>query len=219
MILKALVNQLNHVEWNKKARAVKICCCSHVFRVCYYLYKLKCNYFFLKSTWNCGQVPCIKDPLLPRWVQSTPVSASSTQHMRELLAGNRAAVLPRHARGRRIRSYPDLCASCRMRETEDWGEFNISWQLYTVLYREIIIFCAAFLREYSYICSHVLPFTSFYAMFSPGKFKVPLTLTVKKKRIVHFEGLLEFKWSDLREQDVVGQGSFGAVFMVFHSNG
>ena len=95
----------------------------------------------------------------------------------------------------------------------------ILWQLYTVLYREIIIFCAAFLREYSYICSHVLPFTSFYAMFSPGKFKVPLTLTVKKKRIVHFEGLLEFKWSDLGEQDVVGQGSFGAVFMVFHSNG
>ena len=69
-------------------------------------------------------------------------------------------LLPRLARGRRIRSYPDLCASW---ETEDWGEFNISWQLYmyTVLYREILIFCAAFLREYSYICSHcVLPFTS-----------------------------------------------------------
>ena len=32
--------------------------------------------------------------------------------------------------------------------------------MYTVLCREIIIFCAAFLREYSYICSHyVLRFT------------------------------------------------------------
>ena len=38
-------------------------------------------------------------------------SASSTQHMWELLAGNRTAVLPRHAWRRRIRSYPDLCAS------------------------------------------------------------------------------------------------------------
>ena len=45
-------------------------------------------------------------------------------------------------------------------------------------------------------------------MLSPGNFKVPLTLTVKKERIVRFEGLPEFKWSDLGEQDVVGQGSF-----------
>ena len=35
----------------------------------------------------------------------------------------------------------------------------------------------------------------------------------------HFEGLPQFKWSDLGEQDVVGQGSFGAVFMVFDSSG
>ena len=103
-------------------------------------------------------------------------------------------------------------------ETEDWGKFNISLQLYTVLYREIVIFCAAFLREYSYICSHY-GFTSFYAMWSPGNLKVPLTLTVKKKWIVRFEGLPQFKWSDLGEQDVVGQGSFGAVFMVFDSSG
>ena len=32
-----------------------------------------------------------------RRVQSTPLSASSTQHMWELVAGNRTAVLPRHA--------------------------------------------------------------------------------------------------------------------------
>ena len=51
------------------------------------------------------------------------------------------------------------------------------------------------------------------------KVKVPLTLTVKKKLIVRFKGHPEFKWSDLGEQDVVGQGSFGAVFMVFYSSG
>ena len=103
-------------------------------------------------------------------------------------------------------------------ETKDWGKFNISLQLYTVLYREIVIFCAAFLREYSYICSHY-GFTSFYAMWSPGNLKVPLTLTVKKKWIVRFENLPQFKWSDLGKQDVLGQGSFGAVFMVFDSSG
>ena len=56
-------------------------------------------------------------------------------------------------------------------------------------------------------------------MWSPGNFKVPLTLRVKKKRIVRFEGLPQIKWSDLGEQDVVGKGSFGAVFMVFDSSG
>ena len=45
-----------------------------------------------------GKSPCIKDPLLPRRVQSTPVSASSTQHMWELLAGNCTALLAQHAR-------------------------------------------------------------------------------------------------------------------------
>ena len=91
--------------------------------------------------------------------------------------------------------------------------------LYSAL-REILISCALFWREYSRICSHyVLRFTSFYAMLSPGNLKVPLALTVKKKRIVRFEGPPEFKWSDLGEQDVVGQGSFGAAFMVFDSSG
>ena len=85
-----------------------------------------------------------------------------------------------------------------------------------MLYREIAIFCAAFLQEYS--CSHY-GFTSFYGMWSPGNFKVPLTLRVKRMRIVRFEGLPQIKWSDLGEQDVVGQGSFGAVFMVFDSSG
>ena len=58
----------------------------------------------------------------------------------------------------------------------------------------------------------MLCFTSFYAMLSLGNFKVPLALTVKKKRVVRFEALPEFKWTDLGEQDVVGQGLFVAVF-------
>ena len=37
------------VELTKNAHAVKISCCSHVFRVYYYLYKLKCNYIFKKA--------------------------------------------------------------------------------------------------------------------------------------------------------------------------
>ena len=41
---------------------------------------------------------------------------------------------------------------------------------------------------------------------------MPLALTVKKKSIVRFEGHPEFKWSDLGEQDVVGQELFEAVF-------
>ena len=60
---------------------------------------------------NGKKAPYIKDPLLPKRVQSTPFRASYTQHMWELLVGNRTAVLTRHARGRRIRNYPDLCAS------------------------------------------------------------------------------------------------------------
>ena len=66
-----------------------------------------------KAFWslvNKRRNPCIKDTLLPRRVQSTPLSARSTWHMWELLAGKRTAVLPRHARGGRIRSYPDVCA-------------------------------------------------------------------------------------------------------------
>ena len=37
--------------------------------------------------------------------------------------------------------------------------------------------------------------------------------------IIRFEGLPQFKWSDLGKRDVVGQGSFRVVFMVFDSSG
>ena len=39
-----------------------------------------------------GENPRLKEPLPQRRVQSTPLSASSTQHMWELLAGNCTAV-------------------------------------------------------------------------------------------------------------------------------
>ena len=88
--------------------------------------------------------------------------------------------------------------------------------LYSAVYREILFFCAAFWREYSCICGHyVLRFTSFCTMLSPGNFKLPLALMVKKKRTIRFECLPEFKCSERGEQDVVGQGSFRAVFMIF----
>ena len=60
----------------------------------------------------------------------------------------------------------------------------------------------------------VLHDTSFFAMRScEGNFKIPIAFTSKKKRIGRFEGLPQFKWTDLGGQDVIGQGSFGAVFV------
>jgi len=36
---------------------------------------------------------------------------------------------------------------------------------------------------------------------------------IKEERIGRFEGLPQFKWNDLGEQDVIGKGSFEAVFI------
>ena len=58
-----------------------------------------------------GENPRLKEPLPQRRVQSTALSASSTQHMWELLAGNCTAVLPRHAWGRWIMGWC-MCAPC-----------------------------------------------------------------------------------------------------------
>ena len=52
-----------------------------------------------------GENPCLKNLLLPRRVQSSQSSTSSTQPMWEMLAGSRTAVLLQHARGRWITSY------------------------------------------------------------------------------------------------------------------
>ena len=60
----------------------------------------------------------------------------------------------------------------------------------------------------------VLYDTSFYAMQScEDNFKVPIAFTLKKKESVALKVFPRFKWNDLGEQDVIGEGSFGAVFI------
>ena len=88
-----------------------------------------------------GENPCLKNLLLPRRVQSSLSSASSTQSLWELLAGNRKAVLPRHARARWITSYQyieargthtpthGLATISRMRTAISPGQ----WQPWTVV--------------------------------------------------------------------------------------
>ena len=53
-----------------------------------------------------GQKPCIKETVPS---ETSPLPASSTQHIWELLAGNRTAVLPRHAQARRIMGLVYVC--------------------------------------------------------------------------------------------------------------
>ena len=64
-----------------------------------------------------GENPRLKNLSLPRRVRSCLPSASSTQHMWELLAGKRTAVLPRHARRRWITSYQYIEARGRRTPT------------------------------------------------------------------------------------------------------
>jgi len=40
----------------------------------------------------------------------------------------------------------------------------------------------------------------------------------KEEKIGRSEGLPQFKWNDLGEQDVIGAGSFGAVFITKTTN-
>ena len=44
-------------------------------------------------------------------------------------------------------------------------------------------------------------------------FKAPLLFSAKKRKIDSFQGLSHFKWEDIGDQDVIGHGSFGAVFL------
>ena len=64
----------------------------------------------------------LNGPFLPTQVQSNHLSASSTQHTWELLAGNCTAVFPRHALGRRISISADLCASKSSKTNWPGGE-------------------------------------------------------------------------------------------------
>ena len=53
----------------------------------------------------------------------------------------------------------------------------------------------------STLCSHAKTITSAHCIH------------FKEERISRLEGLPQFKWNDLGEQDVIGEGSFGAVFI------
>ena len=107
------------------------------------------------------------------------------------------------------------------RKTEENLIFHDNFTCIQCSTEKFSFFCAAFLQEYSYICSHyVLPFTSFNSMLCCLlKISKCLWLWWWWRSEVRFEGLPEFIWSDLGEQDVVRQGSFGAVFIVFDSSG
>ena len=56
--------------------------------------------------WSVTGETCVKRPFP---AEVSLLSASSTQHMWELLAGNRTAALPRHARGRQIMGLVYVC--------------------------------------------------------------------------------------------------------------
>ena len=147
-----------------------------------------------------GKSPCIKDLLLPRWVQSTLCKRQlHTTHVGAVgweLQGSSATIDMRGEGGSGVTLIYVPVAASGKRKTEENLIFHDNFiQCFT---EKLSFFCAAFLREYSCICSHnVLLLPAFYAMLSPGNFKAPLTLSVKKKRMVRFEGLPEFKWSDL----------------------
>ena len=163
--------------------------------------------------------PCIKDPLLPRRVQSTPLSASSTQHTWELLAGELHGTSPTTCAGKADQELPwSVCQLPHLGKRKIEENLIFHYSFIQCSTEKLLFSVQHFCGNIRIFCSHY-GFTSFYAMWSPGNLKVPLTLAVKKKWIVLFEGLPQFKWSDLVEQDAVGQGSFGAVFMVFDSSG
>ena len=114
--------------------------------------------------------PSIKDPLLPRRVQSTPVSASSTQHPGSCWLGT-ARHFSHDMRGKGGSGVTLICVPVDASgETEDWGEFNISLQLYTVLYREIVIFCAAFCGNIRiFVATTVLPLSTLCGLLEISK--------------------------------------------------
>ena len=75
-----------------------------------------------QSRWvNERGKPASQKPLNPEdWVRSCLPGASYTQHMWELLAGNRTVVLPRHARGRWITSYQYIEARAHVHQPTAW---------------------------------------------------------------------------------------------------
>ena len=46
-----------------------------------------------------------------------------------------------------------------------------------------------------------------------NNFKFPLAFASKRKKLEAFNGLPKFSWDEITSQEVIGQGSFGAVFI------
>ena len=44
-------------------------------------------------------------------------------------------------------------------------------------------------------------------------FKFPMAFASKRKKLEAFDGLPKFSWDEITSQEVIGQGSFGAVFI------
>ena len=50
-----------------------------------------------------------------------------------------------------------------------------------------------------------------------AEFQFILAFASKRKKLDGFPSLPKFRWEDLVSQEVIGQGTFGAVFLVFSS--
>ena len=74
-----------------------------------------------------------KKPLLPRRVQGSLSSARCTQHMWELLAENRTAVLLGHARGRWSMSYHWSKQGAHIHHYLTHAHSHYQWQLWTAV--------------------------------------------------------------------------------------
>ena len=67
--------------------------------------------YWRSTAWQYGHrsvtgKTCVQTPFT---AEASPLSASSTQHMWELLAGNHTAALPQHVRGRQITGLVYMC--------------------------------------------------------------------------------------------------------------
>ena len=62
-------------------------------------------------------------------------------------------------------------------------------------------------------CNLLPPSQSCWWSVNIAEFKFPLAFTKKRKKIDRFDNLPQFHWEDISCQDVVGQGTYGAVFI------
>ena len=121
-----------------------------------------------------GKSPCIKDLLLPRWVQSTLCKRQlHTTHVGAVgweLHGSSATIDMRGEGGSGVTLIYVPVAASGKRKTEENLIFHDNFiQCFT---EKLSFFCAAFLREYSCICSHnvlLLPLSTLCCLLEISK--------------------------------------------------